>query len=192
MKNIILLFTTILLFQSCNGQNEKQFYSKDFQWRINIPENFKTVSAAEWLKMQNKGAEAIEKTYDGKVENKASTIFVFKNDQLHYFEANYQPFDTLVDGNYIQSFRNVNEVLYETFKAQMPGAKIDTLSTETIIGNLTFQVFKTKITLPNQIILNLEMYSRLFDKREFTVNIMFVDEKKGKLMLDAWKNSQFN
>lgn len=39
--------------------------------------------------------------------------------------------------------------------------------------------------------MNVLMYSRLFDKKEFTVNIMYVDNKKGQLMLEAWKKSKF-
>ena len=36
------------------------------------------------------------------------------------------------------------------------------------------------------------MYSRLFDKKEFSVNIIFIDEKKGQLMLESWRNSTFS
>ncbi len=35
------------------------------------------------------------------------------------------------------------------------------------------------------------MFSRLFNKKEFSVNIMYVDAKKGAQMLDAWRNSKF-
>lgn len=33
---------------------------------------------------------------------------------------------------------------------------------------------------------------RLFDKREFTVNIIYVDEKKGEQMREAWAKSKFD
>jgi hypothetical protein len=35
------------------------------------------------------------------------------------------------------------------------------------------------------------MYSRLFGKREFTVNIMYIDESLGQQMKAAWLNSKF-
>ena len=109
--------------------------------------------------MQNKGADAIEKTFEGEIINQSKTIFVFKSDQLNYFESNYQPFDVSIDGDYLESCKNVNEVLIETFKAQMPNAKIDTITTVEKIDNLEFQVFKMKIEYPNKMILNLLMYS---------------------------------
>lgn len=188
-----LLICLVITIQSCNGQTtpKKEVYNKDFNWTVTIPENFQNVSAEEWAKMQNKGADAIEKTYDEKVINQAKTIFVFKNDQLNYFESNYQPFDIAVDGDYLESCKNVNDVLYETFITQMIGIKIDTIRTVEKIDNLEFQTFKMKIEYPNKMVMNLLMYSRLFDKKEFTVNIMYVDNKKGQLMLDAWKESEF-
>jgi len=188
-----LLFGLIIFFQGCSGQKtEKQeIHNKDFNWTITIPENFENVSSADWAKMQNKGADAIENTYDGEVINQAKTIFVFKSDQLNYFESNYQPFDPSVDGDYLESCRAVDEILYETFKAQVPGVKIDTTRTVDKIDNLEFQKLTMRIEYPNKMLLNLLMFSRLFDKKEFTVNIMYVDKLKGQKMLDSWKNSKF-
>src|SRR4051794_14185308 len=99
MKQTILAFCGILtILYSCIGQSnskKKEIFNKDFDWKIVIPEDFETVTAEEWAKFQNRGAEAIEQTYDEKIENYAKTIFVFRNDQFNYFESNYQPFDTL-------------------------------------------------------------------------------------------------
>lgn len=195
MNKIFYLFiSVIIVFQNCNGQTsaEREIYNKDFKWSIKIPENFENVSADEWTKLQNKGAEAIENTYDEKIVNQSKIIFVLKSDQLNYFESNYQQYDVLVYGDYIESCKIVNQVLYETFVSQMPGIKIDTISTVEKIDNLEFQKFKMKIVYPNKMVFNVIMYSRLFGKREFSVNIMYVDDRKGQLMLEAWKNSKFS
>ncbi len=182
-----------ITIQSCNGQTspKKEIYNKDFNWTITIPEKFQNVSAEEWAKMQNKGADAIEKTYDEKVINRAKTIFVFKSDQLNYLESNYQPFDIEIDGDYLESCKNVNNILYETFKTQMPDIKIDSISTTEKIDNLEFQTFKMKVEYPNKMILNFLMFSRLFDKKEFSVNIMYVDNNKGQQMLESVRKSKF-
>jgi len=184
----------IIIIQSCNGQTtpKKEIYIKDFNWTITIPENFQNVSGEEWTKLQNKGADAIEKTYDEKVINQSKTISVFKSDQLNYFESNYQPFDIAIDGDYLASCKNVNDILYETFKTQMPDLKIDSTSTIEKIDNLEFQTFKMKVEYPNKMVLNVLMFSRLFDKKEFSVNIMYVDNNKGQQMLESWRKSKFN
>lgn len=187
------LICLTILIQSCSGQTtpKKEIHNKDFNWTITIPENFENVSSEEWKKIRNKGADAIEKTYEGEVINQTKTIFVFKSDQLNYFESNYQPFDTATDGDYLESCKNVNDMLYETFKTQMPDIKIDTIRSVEKIDGLEFQTFKMKVEYPNKMILNVLMFSRLFEKREFSVNMMFVDQIKGEKMLDSWKKSKF-
>ena len=116
---------------------------------------------------------------------------MFKSDQLNYFESNYQPFDIAIDGNYLESCKDVNNILYETFKTQMPDIKIDSTSTIEKIDNLEFQTFKMKVEYPNKMVLNVLMFSRLFDKKEFSVNIMYVDNNKGQQMLESWRKSKF-
>lgn len=194
MKTTIYLTLLIGCLTSCQAQTKtesKTIYNKDFKWTITIPAGFDTVSAAQWATMQNRGAEAIEKTYDAEVENNARTIFVFRKDQFNYFESNYQPFDTATDGDYLETFRAVNNVLYGTFEAQMKGATLDSSSSTQTISGLLFQTFKVVVTFPNKMKMHWLMYSRLFGKKEFTVNIMTVDRQKEKELLDAWLNSTF-
>jgi hypothetical protein len=195
MRKIFLtLLISSVLFQSCKGQSKsipKEIVNKDFNWRIQIPEGFESVPAEQWAKMQNKGADAIEKTYNAEVENNAKTIFVFKSDQFNYFESNYQPFDSKTDGDYLENFRNVNNLLYGTFEAQMPNAKLDSTSAQETINGKRFQTFKVTISFPNKMVMDFLMYSRLFENREFTVNIMTVDKEKQRVLLQAWRNSKF-
>jgi hypothetical protein len=193
MKRQIIYFTTILiLFIACSGQNpSKEIYNDQFKWTITIPENFETVSPEQWQKMQNKGQKAIEDTYDQKIVNLAKTIFVFRTDELNYFESNYQPFDIAVDGDYLESCKSVNNILFETFMSQMPDIKIDSSSSKETISGLEFQKFQMKIQYPNKLVLNMLLYSRLFDNKEFSVNLMYADKNKGDLMLNSWTNSKF-
>ncbi len=194
-KYLFRLFIAICFLSSCKGQSksgQKLVYNEHFKWAINIPAGFDTVSAAKWTKMQNRGAEAVEKTFDTKVENNAKIIFVFQNGQYNYFESNYQPFDSTKDGDYLESFKNINTILYETFKAQMQDAKLDSISSTRTISGLTFQTYEIKITIPDKIVMKWQMFSRLFGKEEFTVNIMTVDKSKEKELLTSWLNSKFD
>jgi len=190
---LILLILSVLL-QSCHGQVKsppKNITNKEFNWQIEIPQGFESVPPDQWKIMQNRGAEAIEKTYDTEVENNSKTIFVFKSDQFNYFESNYQSFDTTKHGNYLESFRTVNGILYGTFEAQMPNAKLDSTSSQEIIDGKLFQTFYVTILIPDKITIECILYSRLFGNREFTVNIMTVDKEKQRILLKAWRNSKF-
>lgn len=183
----------IIFFQSCNGRQtpKQEIHNQDFNWTITIPENFEAISSSESEKMQNKGVDIIENTYQEEIVNQAKTIFVFKNDQFNYFESNYQPFDPAVDGDFMETWRGVNGILYQTFQAQMPGTKVDTVTTVEKIDGLEFQTLKMKVEYANKMVFNRLMFSRLFDKREFNVIIMYVDELKGERMLDSWRQSKF-
>jgi len=191
MKYFILL----LLLSGCDYQpksDPQSLYNEEFKWTITIPEDFQLVNATDWAKIQNKGANAIEDTFGEEVENQAKLIFVFKNAEHNYLEANQQPFDEAIDGDYLDSFRNVNEIIHETFRTQLPNAEMQTHESEESISGLQFHTNKTILKFANGKVLHMLMFSRLFDKQEFTVNIMYIDQDQGKKMLDAWKNSQFD
>jgi len=193
-RTLFLLASVILLSQLGKAQDTvktNQFYDNEFKWKIIIPPNFQTVSLDEWNKFKNKGSEAVEKTYDQKVVDKSKTIFVFRSDNFNYFEANYQPFDIKTDGDYLASNKAVDKVLYNTLKAQIPNVTVDSASTQINVGNLPFNAFILRASLPNNIVFSIYSFSRLFGKKDFTVNIMFVNSTKGDIMLNAWKSSTF-
>ena len=171
--------------------NSQTLHSKDFNWTITIPEKFASVSPDDWAKLQNKGAQAIEDTFGEKVENQATTIFVFKSGDYNYLESNHQSFDPELDGDYLQSCRGVNEIVYETFKAQIPAAKIDSTSSVERISGLDFHTFKIVLDLPNGMKIHSFMYNRLFGNRDFSLNITYVDEEAGERMRQAWFGSRF-
>lgn len=189
--NYVLAF---LLLQNCYSQinPKKEVYIEDFKWSITVPENFETVSPEDWKIMQNKGEKAIEDTFGQDIINQSKTIFVFKSGQGNVLEANYQPFDKSVDGDYLESWNFVIDALYETFKTQLPKAKIVRKNSVEKIDNLEFNVHSMEIAMPNNLFMTTIMYSRLFGKREFTLNIMYINKEKGKIMLEAWRNSKFD
>ena len=194
MKNLILLFICLsagLQFCAAQSTSKKEFYSKDFNWRIIIPENYIAMDSAEMAIIEREGAAAIDKANNTKVENHATLVFSFKSDKLNNFQCSYQPFDPAVDGNFLAAWKGVNNILYKTFTTQLQGVKVDTATTVEKISDLEFHTFKATVTYPNKLVLHMLMYSRLFDKREFMVDIVYEDEVKGQQMLNAWKGSIF-
>ncbi|WP_447636000.1 hypothetical protein [Flavobacterium microcysteis] len=191
LKYLFFLFIATSL--NCNSQTSKdnEVYIKDFKWSIIIPEGFEKVATEELQKLQNKGADAFEKTIGQEVVNGSTTIFVFKSDQFHYLESNYQPFDKATDGNFLDLSKNIYDIMYETLKNQLPKAKIErNISTEKING-LVFQTFKAKIELQNKTEINLLMYNRLFGGKILTVTITYINKVQGEKMLESWRNSKF-
>ena len=178
------------MLSGCNYQptlDPQTLYNEEFKWTITIPEDFQVVSATDWAKIQNKGANAIENTFGEEIENKAKLIVVLKNAEHNYLEANQQPFDVAIDRDYLESFKNINEIIHETFRTQLPNAEMQTHTSVEKICGLEFHTNNTILKFANGKILYMWMYSRLFDKQEFTVNIMYINTDQGTKMLDAWK-----
>ena len=192
-KHFVLFVATLVLNLATYAQVQpgKEYVFKPLKWKIVIPEGTTAVSNEEWNKLEEKGAAALEQTVGEKIENSSTTIFVVKYDETNYFEANHQPYDSVADPDYLAYFRSANEVLYATFKEQMPNAIIDTAVTEELIDGLLFQKFRIKITMANNVALKILMYSRPFGNKEFTIYMMFIDEDRGFRMMSAWKKSTF-
>ena len=188
-----LLLIISLLVQVCMAQvvPKQKFFDESLKWSITIPEGFESVPAKEWSKIQNRGAQAIEDTYEEEVINLTEIIFVFRAGQFNIFESNTQPFDEELFENYEAACAETYSIVYETFTAQMPDAQVDTLTSTEVIDNLEFQKFEVKIQYPNGLVMHIFMFSRLFDDREFTVNLMYIDEEQGEKMMEAWQKSTF-
>jgi len=192
------LFTIIIaiVFLSCTDTREKtkneMVHNDHFNWTISIPDGFVKQTTEESEAQQAKGAQMISDTYDQEIDYIANTIFSFKKDETNYFESNYQPFDTAVDGNYLTSCKEVNQIIYNTFLSQMEDVTMDSNSTTQLIDGIVFQQFNVIITFPNQMKLTTHMYSSLFDKEELTINIMYVNQESGDKMLESWLNSSFH
>lgn len=195
MKPFKLICLILLIgIQSCNSKKNstKQTVTvKDFNWTISIPENFNPINQDEWDKTIKKGQDAIEEVLGEEIVNQGVTIFTYRNGQFNNFESNWQPFDLETDGDYLESNSEVNDILYWTFETQLPNAKLDSISKTQIISNLEFHRFDISVDFPNGIKMKNIGFSRLFGKKEFTMNITYVDEKIGAKMLDAFLKSKF-
>lgn len=186
------ILTVTLLLSACEEPREQRdLYNEMFDWSINIPENFERVNAEDWEKIRSRGLDAIEDSHDEEVQDRAVTIFTFRDGEMNYLESNYQPYDIDVDGPYLRTTREVNQILYKTFQDQLPNTTIDSSYSVEKISDLDFQTFSLKITFPNQVSLNSIMYSRLFNNKELTVNILYVDSLAGSKMKKVWQNSIF-
>ena len=192
MKYTLFLTFLLLGFSGVAQTVEKEKLSfPDFNWTITIPEGFERVDDKDWGKIQSRGEAAIEDTYGEEVINQTEVIFVYRSGELNFIEANHQPYDPTLFETYEASCRELYGLLYETFSVQMPDARLDTLISTEVIDGLEFQKFEIVIHYPNDLQLTAFMYNYLFDDRDFSLNIMYVEEPKGQQMLGSWKNCSF-
>lgn len=192
-KPLFLLICCVLTI--CTGFGQKAapstFYSPEFKWRVSIPAGFDTLSAESQQQMNKAGQNALEKTVGEKIETEATSIFTLHSGLGNYFQADYQSFDPAKDGDFNQMCNSVNQLLYETFKTQMPNAKMDSASSTTTVDGLVFQTFTVNIHLGILFTTHVRVYSHLFGTKDFTVNITTMEPVKEKALMESWMNSTF-
>jgi len=192
-KHLVAFFLIAFLFPSAlfaqTEDNQNSFFSPEFNWYIEIPPGFEEIEPALWD--LQKGIQDSLGTDSLALANAPHTILAFKSGDYNYFESNWQPYQMEVRGDYSDHCKSVANQLYRTFAEQIPDAKIDTASSIQIIGTLEFRKFVLKMTLPNGITLSSHMYSRLFDEKEFSANLFYVNDEQGSLLMEAWLYSRF-
>ena len=191
MRKVVFSLIIISIISCKNEIQDKSFFIKEFNWHITVPEGFNYMGAEEIIKYRDRGKKLIEETYNEEVIDQTKNLFFIENGQLNKFEANYQPFDETIDGDYLEVGKNIRQLLVETFTINFEGVKIDTISSTEIIDKLEFQKFNIKVTYSNNMVLHLYMFNRLFDKKELTCTIAFIDEKIGSRMLNSLLKSKF-
>jgi hypothetical protein len=188
---VMLLFSVLANAQTKGGE----FYSEDFNWSIVLPEGFKRLTDDELKGLENDGVDVIEKAYDTNLDGALipnKTLFGIESGPNDFLEANMQAFDTAADGDYEESVKAVWEIIYQTFKSELPSdTKIIKKHSTEKISNLKFYKSTMVIKFSNGIIMNSIMYSRLFGNKDFTLNILYTDSKTGDVFMKAWKSSVF-
>ena len=174
------------------GSVKDQIYeSKEIGWTMKIPKDWTVISKDKVEANDQKGKNAIEKSTGLDIDTKAlKHLISFQKNQFNIFASTSEPFKEEFPGEYQQTNKTLNEIIYKTFTDQ--GVKTDSSSGKETIQGLEFTTFYTTIYAPDgKVILNQIMYSRLINGFDFGVNINYNNEQDKKTMVTGWKNSKF-
>ncbi len=188
---VLVLFAPFLCAAQSDADVRTHFYDM-FGWTVTIPEEFDSVGKEEWERLQTRGMNALENTIGEELTVRPEVVFIFRKGQFNYFEANALPYEEIVDGDYLSGLQDVKKALCKTFQNQIPGVKLDSISSVETIDSLEFQKFILSIEFPNGLSMMFFHYCRLFGKVQLTANIVYIDERAGEKMLEAMKQSRFD
>lgn len=190
--NFFIFFTIFLMNMNCSEKTANhEFFSKKYQWKIEIPQGFEKVNSTELEQFKEKGVRLLRENGHIDFENTSTFLFSYKKGEFSKIMVKTNPFDTLVYGSYDQKFSEFKEIMYYNFSKNINEKEIDTLSHKEIIGGKEFNLFKTNIQLENNIELVTLWYSRLINGHDFVINIGYINPEDGNLMIDAIKSSKF-
>ena len=182
---IILIFSLNNLY----SQSDKiEIYNEMFKWKFSIPNYFENVSPKEAEKNQAIGKEIIEKKVGQEIVNKSIKIYGFKSGNFNQLIVNYQ--FTKTEDNYTERFKQVSELLYQSFKEKLPNAEIKKSYSSEIISNIKFDTFEMHIS-DNKIKMNMKCFSAIIDGKILNIQIAYQDEEKGEVLISSIRKSTF-
>mgnify|MGYP000857302481 FL=1 len=182
---IILIFSLNNLY----SQSDKiEIYNEMFKWKFSIPNYFENVSPKEAEKNQAIGKEIIEKKVGQEIVNKSIKIYGFKSGNFNQLIVNYQ--FTKSEDNYTERFKQVSELLYQSFKEKLPNAEIKKSYSSEIISNIKFDTFEMHIS-DNKIKMNMKCFSAIIDGKILNIQIAYQDEEKGEVLISSIRKSTF-
>lgn len=189
-----LSLITVFLWVVSNGQEgSRNFYSKEFNWRIVIPEGYKLMKKKDVNNLQKEGFEKFEETYHTTAPKDLTTpIFTYKDGPVDLFEANHMPFTGKDREDFLKTTRIVGMLLYNMYKAQLPGAELDSSWRNEDVQGIPFRILRIRIVIPDLLEMYTTTYTAVIDKKVLTVNMLAGTQEKLDVLIDAMRRSTFS
>jgi hypothetical protein len=187
-KVYLILILIFPLHNLYSQSNNIEIYNEMFKWNFSIPNYFENVSPNEAEKNQALGKEIIENKIGQEIVNKSIKIYGFKSGSYNQLIVNYQP--TKSEENYSDTFKQVSEILYESFRNKLPNTEITHSISSEIISNVKFEVFDVNISNHN-LKMSMKFFSSIIDGKILNVQIGYQDEEKGLALISAFRKSTF-
>ena len=179
------------MLTSCEKNEAKIIANDDFNWTVTIPKNFRELSESEWEKVENKGIDVFEDIYGKEAESKATLLFAYKKGDFQSFQSYYKIHDLETDEDYSKSNHELNKLMYKVFEEMVPNGKLDSIASVAIINGLEFNRFDINIDFPDGMKMTTVDFSRLFNDKDVTINIVYTNENIGKKLIEDILNSKF-
>ena len=142
MKNILLIIWIVIGLTSCNSQTTKQskqtteYECNVIGWKFSYPSDWKVLSDDDIAVIEGRGKSAMESTINEEIEVNNKNLLWLKKDQFNSFTSTIQPYDSLVDGPYLENQASLNHLIIETYKNQ--GIQFDYKICKELIDGLEF------------------------------------------------------
>jgi hypothetical protein len=188
---LLILIIGFLMLTSCEKEEVKIIVNDDFNWTVTIPKNFRELSEGEWDKVEDKGIDVFEDLYGEEVESKATLLFAYKKGDFQSFQSYYKIHDLETDEDYSKSNHELNKLMYKAFEEMVPNGKLDSIASVTIINGLEFNRFDVIIDFPDGMKMTTVDFSRLFNDKDVTINIVYTNKNVGKKLIENILNSKF-
>ena len=190
-KIFFLVFLTTIF--NCSAQNfsNEEFQIANWSWKLSVPDFLTAYDQQEWKKVQNRGKEAVEDTYNLDLKNKVQTIFIYQAKDSSLFEATIEKFNIEKTPDYIASCLWNNDFMYDFLTKNAPEAQLDTTISVVNVDHIDFQAINLKLSFPDGTVRSSFILRSLFDDMELTVSVIYNNDKSLEKILEVFKKSKF-
>jgi len=204
-RTTVFLLAALLLF-SCKQKDRhvdpnkqvdegavkgETYVSQDMGWTVVIPKGWNVVSRDQTEANERKGAEAVKKSSHTDIDvSEMKHLISFQKDKFNSFMSSSEPFPDDRPGAFDENCAAVNKMIYDAYASQ--GIRSDTSTSVEVIHGHRFNVFHTTLySSEGKVLLRQMLYSKLINKKIFSVTINYNNEDDKKVMMDAFMNSTF-
>jgi hypothetical protein len=206
MKRIPSFLLAVVLLFSCKqkdkhlGPNKQvdegtvkgdAYVSQDIGWTIAIPKGWAVVSLDQTEADERKiKLDGNRHDYAGVDKSGEKHLISFRKDKFNSLMSTSEPFLSDSAGAFDDSCAAINKMIYDAYVSQ--GIRCDTSSGLEMIQGRQFHMFHAKVyDGGGKVILQQLLYSRLINKKDFSLTINYNNEEDKKVMMDAFTNSTF-
>lgn len=197
----VLSIALFIIVSNAIGQVAEPIHVYNFPelgWELKLPAKYKQWDKLKEEKQKEKGEKEILSANGFDSNTKLTpyiTLISLHPDQFNYMDAQIQHYNESTDGNWEETQTSVNQMVYNTFKAQSAKLTIDTVTSSERIGGIQFHKFDITITFPAKFPnLRLIMYAALINGYDVGINFMYLEKEGaiGKEFLEYFYKSSFS
>lgn len=188
---IIISFAVLIFSFSCS-ERHVQYVLSDIALTLEIPASFKVLNAEQMNALNKKGLKLVEDVNHMSVDSvQTKTLITARKNESNYFSVAITPYSVQTDGPYLETVKQVNDLLYNTLHNKIPDAKIDTIKSKKIIGGYEFKEFHMIIPIKEKITMHLFLLSKYYQGYDLGISYVYMDGVTKKQMETILESCKF-
>ena len=192
MRTFTIICTLLLFKSTFSQQTDTKYTFREVGWTIVLPADFKVVDSANNALLTERAKKIIEEANNIKANISQTTILISATKNTNNcFSSTLEIFDANKDGEFDISNQISKDIVYKSFSRRVPGAKIDSISTNEDIAGLSFEKFHLTVSVKDKILFNVCILSKYYEGYDFGISYKYTDDETKEEIETMLRNSKF-
>jgi hypothetical protein len=192
MRTFSTICALLVFNSSFSQQSDTKYTIKEVGWTLVLPADFKVADSPNNDVMAERVKKTIEEANDIKAEFSQTTILIRATKNANnYFSSTIETFNEKKDGEFDISNQISKDIVYKSFSRRIPGAKIDSASTNEEIAGLNFEKFHLTVSVRDKILFNVCILSKYYEGYDFGISYRYSDDETKEQIETMLRNSRF-